>query len=81
MDVIQSELHRAALECNVHRIRPSSTVEFPPGKPDVPCFVPASTESQDYMTPDDIDEIEIAEDKCAEQPQARGCCPYFKELF
>lgn len=32
------------------------------------------------MTPTDIDEIEIAEDTFAEQPQARGCCLYFKEL-
>lgn len=80
MDVIQSELHRAALEWNVHRIRPSNNVESPPGKPDVLYFVPASAESQDYMTPVDIDEIEIAEDMCAEQPQAKGCCPYFKEL-
>ena len=75
MDVIQSELHRAALEWNVHRIRPSSNVESPWGKPDVLNFVPASAESQDCMTPVDIDEIEIAEDTCVEQPQARGCCP------
>ena len=56
------------------RIRPSSNVESPLGKPDVLYFVPASAESQDYMTPVDIDEIKIAEDTCAEQPQARGCC-------
>ena len=80
MDVIQSELHRAALEWNVYRIRPSNNVESPPGKPDVLYFVPASAESQDYMTPVDIDGIEIAEDTCAEQPQAKGCSPYFKEL-
>ncbi|XP_022780830.1 uncharacterized protein LOC111322059, partial [Stylophora pistillata] len=71
MDVIQSELHRAALEWNVHRIRPYSNVESPSGKPDVLYFVPASAESQDYMTPVDIDEIEIAQDTCAEQPQAK----------
>ena len=76
----QSELHRAALDWNIHRIRPSSNVESPSGKPDVLYFVPASIESQDYMTPVDMDEIEIAKDSCAEQPQARGCCPYFKEL-
>lgn len=76
----QSELHRAALDWNIHRIRPSSNVESPSGKPDVLYFVPASIESQDYMTPVDMDEIEIAKDLCAKQPQARGCCPYFKEL-
>ena len=80
MDVIQSELHRAAQEWNVHRIRPSGNQESPSGKPDVLYFVPASVDSQDYVTPVDIDEIEIAEITCAEQPQAKGCSPYFKEL-
>lgn len=74
-------LHKAALEWNVHRIRPSSNVESPLGKPDVLYFVPASAESQDYMTPVDIDKVEIAEDTCAEQQQAKGCCPFFKELW
>ena len=53
---------------------PSSNVESPLGKPDVLYFVPVSAESQDYMTPVDIDEIKIAEDTCAEQLRARGCC-------
>lgn len=44
MDVIQSELHSAALEWSVHRIQPSSNVESPSGKPDVLYFVPASAE-------------------------------------
>ena len=65
MDVIQSELNRAALQWNVHRIPPSSNVESPSGKPDVLYFVPASAESQDYMTTVDIDKAEIAEDACA----------------
>ena len=55
-------------------------MESPSGKPDVPYFVPASAESQDYMTPVDIDEVEIAKDTCAEKPQAKGCCPFFQEL-
>ena len=41
-------------------------------------YCTASAESQDYVTRVDIDEIEIAEDMCAGQPQAEGCCPYFK---
>ena len=81
MDVIQSELHRAALEWNVRRILPSSNVESPSGKPDVLYFVPAAAaESQDSMTPVDIDKVEIAEVTCAKQPQAKGCSPFFKEL-
>ena len=33
------------------------------------------------MTPVDFDEVEIAEYTCAEKPQKKGCCPFFKELF
>ncbi|XP_068750938.1 uncharacterized protein [Montipora capricornis] len=80
MDIIQSELHRAAEEWNVHRIRPSSNVESPSGKPDILYFVPGLVNSQDYVIPIDLDEIEIAEDLCAVQPQVKGCSPYFKEL-
>ena len=80
MDVIQSELHRAAKEWNIHRIRPSSNVESPAGKPDVMYFIPESVDAQDYVTPVDMDQIEIAEDMCAERPQAKGCSPYFREL-
>ncbi|CAH3035391.1 unnamed protein product [Pocillopora meandrina] len=74
LDVIQSELHSAALEGNALFTCPVINVESPLGKPDVLYFVPASAESQDYMTPVDIDEIKIAEDTCAEQLRARGCC-------
>lgn len=43
-------------------------------------FIPESVDAQDYVTPVDMDEIEIAEDMCAERPQAKGCSPYFREL-
>ena len=62
MDVIKSELHRAAKEWNVHRIWPSSNVQSPAGKPDVMYFIPESVDAQDYVTPVDMDEIEIVED-------------------
>ena len=80
MDVLQGELHRAAEEWNVHRIRPSNNVESPSGKPDVLYFVRELVHAQDYMTPVDMDEIQIAEDMCAERPQAKGCSSHFREL-
>ena len=80
MDVIQGELHRAVEEWNVHRIRPSSNIESPSRKPDVLYFVPGLVHTQDYVTPVDMDEIQIAEDMCAERPQAKGCSSYFREL-
>ena len=80
MDLMQEELHRVVLEWNVHRIRPSTNLESPPGKPDILYLLPELKGAQDYSTPINVDEIEIAEDMCAMQPQAKGCCPAFKDL-
>lgn len=80
MDLIQMELHRAALEWNIHKIRPSTNLESPSGKPDVLYFLPELVNAQDYSTLVDTDEINIAETMCAVQPQPKGCCSSFKEL-
>lgn len=80
MDLIKSELHRVVLEWNVHRIRPSTNLESPSGKPDLLYFLPELTGVQDYCTPIDMDEIEIAERMCAERLQAKGCGPAFQGL-
>ena len=80
MDIIQMELHRVAQEWNLHRIRPSINAECPSGKPDVLYFVPESVAAEDYSSPVDLDEIQIAEDMCAERSQEKGCSPHFKEL-
>lgn len=80
MDLIQSELHRVVLEWNVHRIRPSTNLESPSGKPDILYFLPELTDAQDYCTLIDMDDIDIAEYMCAARPQAKGCCPAFKGL-
>ena len=80
MDLIQRELHQVALEWNVHRIRLSSNLESPCGKPDINYFIPESVGAQDYNTSVDTIDIAIAEDMCAKRPQVKGCCPNFKEL-
>lgn len=80
MDLIQSELHRVVLEWNVHRIRPSTNLESPSGKPNILYFLPELTDAQDYCTLIDMDDIDIAEYMCAARPQAKGCCPAFKGL-
>lgn len=74
------ELHRAALEWNIHKIRPSTNLESPSGKPDVLYFLPELVNAQDYSTLVETDEIDIAETMCAVQPQPKGCCSSFKEL-
>ena len=65
MDLMQEELHRVALDWNVHRIRPSTNLESPSGKPDILYFLPELKGAQDYSTLIDADEIEIAEVMCA----------------
>ena len=80
MDLIQRELHQVALEWNVYRIRPSSNLESPCGKPDINYFIPEAVGAQDYNTSVDTIDIAIAEDMCAKRPQVKGCCPNFKEL-
>ena len=73
MDLIQDELNRVALEWNLHRIRPSTNLESPSGKPDILYFLPELKGAQDYCTP-------IAETMCATRPRAKGCCLTFREL-
>ena len=80
MDVIQNELNRVAQNWNVHRIRPSSNAESPPGRPDVLYFVLESLDTRDYITPVNENEIEIAEEMCATEPLTKGCSAHFREL-
>ena len=80
MDVIQNELNRVAQNWNVHRIRPSSNAESPPGRSDVLYFVPESLDTRHYITPVNGDEIEIADEMCATEPLTKGCSAHFREL-
>ena len=77
------DARRATQSCpewNVHRIRPSANLESPSGKPDILYFLPELKGAQDYSTLIDVDETEIANHMCATRPQAKGCCPSFKDL-
>ena len=80
MKLIQRELHRVALDWNVHRIPPSTNLESPSGIPDSLYFLPELTGAQNYSIPVDEDEIEMAEGMCAKRPQEKGCCSQFKQL-
>ena len=75
IDLIQDELNRVALERNPHRIRPSTNLESPSGRPDILYFLPELRGGQDYSTPIDVEEIEIAENMCATQLEQKGVVP------
>ena len=80
ISILQDELHRAARLWNLHRIRPSTNPESPPGRPDILYFLPEITETQDYITTVDMDDVEIAQEVCCRQDPSLPCSPTFKEL-
>ena len=80
MELLQTELHRIAQLWNTHRIRPSTNPHSPAGRPDVLYFILQSTNTRDYLTQVGVDELDIAEEHCAQEPSLRGCSPNFNEL-
>ena len=74
------ELNRVARHWNLHKIRPSSNNESPPGRPDVLFFLPQLVNDADYKTPAPSDEVEIAANMCCTNVGESGCCKEFMDL-
>ena len=74
------KLHRAARLWNLHRIRPSTNVESPCGRPDVLLFLPEVSNTRNYMEDIDFDELELAEERCCYRPSQSGCWEEFSQL-
>jgi hypothetical protein len=81
MDIIQKELHRIARQWNLHRIRPSTNAESPPGRPDVLYFNPEAMDTQDYLIPVNEEDLDIAAETYSRRPEEHGCLPEFYELM
>ena len=60
LGILQKELQLVQKEWNLHRIRPSTNNESPPGRPDVLYFIPEGTNTRDYAVPVDEDDVGIA---------------------
>ena len=80
MGILRKELHRVARLWNLHRIRPSSNMESPAGRPDFLFFLPEANDARNYLKPVCIKDIEIAEERCCQQPPPNGCDDNFTEL-
>ena len=80
MHILQDELQRAARLWNLHRIRPSTNPESPPGRPDMLYFLPEITSTEDYITRVDMEDVEIADEMCCPQDPPSPCSPAFKDL-
>lgn len=63
MNILRDELQRVARLWNAHRIRPSRNVESPCGRPDVLFFLPEVSNTRNFITDVDLDELELAEEK------------------
>ena len=78
--VIREELHKFAMQWNLHKIRPSRNEESPSGRPDLLYFIPESTGARDLMNLVSLDDIEIAEQLCSIRTPEHGCSEEFFEL-
>ena len=80
MDVLRNELHQVAKLWNLHRIRPSANNESPPGRPDLLYFVPQATDTINYATPVDEDDLDVSEDLADVTNASNSTDPAFAEL-
>ena len=80
MPLMQQELHTVAKQWNLHNIRPSHNAESPSGRPDILYFVPSWTDTRDYMTEVDLDDIDIIEDVCCDRTSPTHCSDECREL-
>ena len=80
MAILREELYRVARLWNVHRIRPSSNMESPAGRPDFLFFLSEANEARDYKKPVAIQDLVIAEERCCKKLPPNGCDANFTEL-
>ena len=80
MPVIREELHKFAIQWNLHKIRPSRNAESPSERPDLLYHVPDLTGARDLMMPVSHEEVDIAEQLCGVRSPEHGCSEEFVEL-
>ena len=80
MQLIREELHRAARQWNLHRIRPSRNLDSPQGRPDTLYYLPSlwSEDARDCKHQIDTEDIDIAEELCS--ISLPNCSPAFAQL-
>ncbi|KAK2554102.1 hypothetical protein P5673_024448 [Acropora cervicornis] len=80
MQVLRDELYKFAEQWNLHRMRPSTNVESPSGRPDILYFLPEINGVRNLITVVSLDDVEIAEQRCCNRPPETGCTDEFCEL-
>ena len=80
MPVIREELHKFAIQWNLHKIRPSRNAESPGGRPDLLYHVPDLTGARDLIIPVSHEDVDMAEQLCGVRSPEHGCSEEFVEL-
>lgn len=80
MQVLRDELYKFAEQWNLHRIRPTTNVDSPSGRPDLLYFLPEMNAARNLITPVSLDDIEVAEQRCCYRSPETGCADEFCEL-
>ena len=65
---------------NLHRIRPSVNSDSPPGRPDLLYFLPQATDTINYATPVDEDDLDASEYLADVTNASNSADPAFTEL-
>lgn len=79
MPVIRHELHKVAVLCNLHKIRPWTNHESLNGQPDMLYFVPEVT-GEDLKLQVDLDDVDVVEENCHYRSPESGCLDEFTQL-
>ncbi|XP_067022026.1 uncharacterized protein [Acropora muricata] len=80
MNVLRNELHQVAKLWNLHRIRPSVNSDSPPGRPDLLYFLPQATDTINYATAVDEDDLDVSEYLADVTNASNSADPAFAEL-
>ena len=80
MPLLRNELHWEAGLWNLHRIRPSTNLKFPSGGPGVLFFFPEVSGTRNYTVDVDLDELDLAEERCCYRPPQSGCLDELTQL-
>ena len=80
MNVLRNELHQVAKLWNLHRIRPSVNSDSPPGQPDLLYFLPQATDTINYATAVDEDDLDVSEFLADVTSASNSADPAFAEL-
>ena len=80
MNVLRNELYQVAKLWNLHRIRPSVNNDSPPGRPDLLYFLSQATDTINYATPVDEDDLDVSEYVADVTNASNSADPAFAEL-